>query len=405
MQFISAKQILIILILSGITSACHPLNKNTENRVTVEKSDSCRSNPAHTYEVFIPKHKEPDRHLPLLVAIDPHGDGKLAIEHLKEAAVRYPAVIVASNLIQNNDQNYMHELDELIGDVKSRYPVGDHMYLSGFSGGARMALGYAQNHAIDGVIAAGAFASHDQLSAIKCPVMGLIGMDDFNFLETAQYIFNPASLPSNAHIELTEASHEWPESKMLADVFGWFQLANEEIETFNKQKFQQYIKDQKVRIDSLAGAGELLQAVCIGRNMASVNAFEKIGSFKSNTEELTGKESYKQQLSQLEKSLRFELKWRQAYGQALLEKDEAWWQKEISALHMKMNSEPDEMMQMAYKRLSGFIGIACYSYAGQFAARKDIPHLGQILMVYRLAEPENQDMLHFSEVLEELKTP
>jgi len=108
-------------------------------------------------------------------------------------------------------------------------------------------------------------------------------------------------------------------------------------------------------------------------------------------------------LSELAESLRFEIKMRQAYGQALLEENESWWKKEISVLHEKIRSVPDEMMEMAYKRLRGFIGMACYSYARQFAAQKDSAHLEQILMVYRLAEPDNPDMKHFVEVLEELK--
>jgi hypothetical protein len=110
---------------------------------------------------------------------------------------------------------------------------------------------------------------------------------------------------------------------------------------------------------------------------------------------LTKNDAYKQQLAQLSKSLQYEIKWRQIYGQALLGKDNAWWKKEITELHEKMNSEPDEMMRMAFKRLSGFIGIVCYSYARQFAAQKDVAHLEQILMVYRLAEPENADLKEF----------
>ena len=403
MRFHLIKALFTISILSGAVSACHLSDKNTENSVAVERTDTCLSNPAHIYEVFIPAHNKSDHNLPLLVAVDPHGDGKLAIEHLKEAGSEYPAILVASDLIQNNDPNYIQQLDEIINDVKERYPVGGQTFLVGFSGGGRMVLGYAVNHLVNGVIASGAFASPDQLSAIKCQVIGIIGMDDFNFPETVQYIFNPGSLPLNAHIELTKASHEWPDKSMLTNVFGWFQLSAGSEKSFGKQEINQYVKDQQARIDSLENAGEFIQASCISRTMASVNVFEKAGSFRSTTDALTNNEAYQKQLTQLEKSLRFEITMRQTYGQALLQNDEAWWKKEISALHEKMTSEPDEMMRMAYKRLGGFIGIACYSYARQFAAQKDIPHLEQILMVYRLAEPDNPDMKRFAEELGKLK--
>lgn len=397
------KQLFFVLILSGVAIGCHPSNKITENSSAVERTDTCLSNPAHTYQVFIPAHEKSEHDLPLLVAIDPHGSGKTAVEHLKEAASTYPAVLVASNLIQNDDPEYLRQLDELISDAKKRLPVGNRIYLAGFSGGARMALSYALNHPVNGVIASGAFAGADQLAEIKSPVVGLIGMDDFNFLETVQFILNPGRLPSNAHVELTQASHQWPEKARLANVFGWFRLSDESDKKFSNEVVAQYVKTQRSRIDSLIETNELLPAACICRNMASVGQFEKIGAFSPELNELTNREAYKKQIDQLVESLRFELKMRQTYGQALLEQNQAWWKKEISALHEKMNSEPNEITRMAYKRLSGFIGIFCYTYSKQFAAKRDVPHLEQILMVYRLAEPENPDMKHFSEVLEQLK--
>lgn len=397
------KQLFILSVLLGVAAGCHPSNKITDNTDVIEQTDTCRSNSAHTYQVFVPAHQKTDHDLPLLVAVDPHGSGKTAIDHLKQAAAKYPAVLVASNLIQNNDPNFIKELDELVADARQRFSPGTHVYLVGFSGGARMVLGYAANRMVDGVIASGAFAAPDQLSAIKCPVMGLIGMDDFNFLETAQYVLSPESMPSNAHIELTRASHEWPGKDRLANVFGWFRLSDESDKRFGSQQIKQYIKDQQARIDSLAEVGDLIQAACISRNMAATDRFEKIGSFRSEANDLNNKDSYKKQLSQLVESLRFEVNMRQTYGQALLAESEDWWKKEISALHEKVNSEPDAMTQMAYKRLSGFLGIVCYSYSGQFAAQKDVPRLEQILKIYRLAEPDNPDMKHFSEILEQLK--
>ena len=400
MRLIFVSPLYLLSVLACIVSGCHSSGKSTEKAVAVERTDTCASDPAHTYEVFIPAHKLSEGNLPLLVAIDPHGSGKTAMAHLEEAASEYPALLVASNLIQNNDPRYMQELDELIADVKHRYPVGDRTYLAGFSGGGRMVLGYAMNHSADGVITSGAFATSQQLSAIKCPVIGLIGMDDFNFLETVQYIFKPENLPASAHIELIKATHEWPEKNRLTNVFGWFRLADGSNRNGGQQQVRQYVREQQARIDSLAGAGDFIQAVCIARTMGSVSAYEKAGSFHSISTALTDKEAYKQQMSRLTESLQYEMKWRQIYGQALMEKDKAWWEKELRTLHEKMNSEPGDMMRMAYKRLSGFVGIACYSYARQFAAQKDVPHLEQILMVYRLAEPDNPDLKHFREELE-----
>jgi len=233
--------------------------------------------------------------------------------------------------------------------------------------------------------------------------MGLIGMDDFNFSEMVRYILQPGKTPANVHVELMEASHAWPDKSRLTNVFGWFRPSALPDKDAPKKEVATYVKAQQVRIDSLAGAGELLHAACISRNMASVKAFEKAGSFQSMTNELTAKPAYQEQLSQLTASLQFEFSRRQVYLQSLFSKDETWWKNEISALHKKMVSEPNEMKRMAYKRLGGFLGIVCYSYSKQLAEQKDIPHLEQILMIYRLAEPDNKDMQHYTEVLKGLK--
>ena len=268
-----------------------------------------------------------------------------------------------------------------------------------------MVLGYATNHLVNGVIACGAFAGAEQLATIKCPVMGIVGMDDFNFSETAQYILNPERAPANAFVELTKASHAWPDEKVLADAFGWFRLSDTkhgEKREYNNQ-VKSYVKIQQVRIDSLVRADDLLQAACVGRNMASVPVYEKQGDFDAENAELVSRNSYKEQQTQLIKSLRFEMKVRDAYNKALLEKDAKWWTREILSLHEKMETEPNVMLRMAYQRISGFLGIICYSYCNQFIARKQVSQLEQTLMVYRLAEPENQDMLRFSEMLGQLK--
>ncbi len=392
------RHIFIVILCGNIISCQSPGNKK-EQGPAIDKRETCLNNPAHTYQIFIPAGERSAKNLPVLVAIDSHGSGQNAVNHLKEAVSTYPAILVASNLIQNNDPHFIQELEELIADVKSRYSVGECIYLTGFSGGARMALTYAANHPANGVIACGAFANPKQLAAIRCSVTGILGMDDFNFPEVAGYILQPETTPPHVQIELSLASHEWPSPKQLSDVFGWYYLSENSV---SRKTIKTYVKKQQMRIDSLAGEGEILQAACIARNMSQEKEFEKAGSFHSINQNMTEKPAYKKQLSELAGSLQFEMKVRKAYSDALLQKDEAWWENEISVLNNKIETESNTMKQMAFKRLKGFLGIICYSYSRQFANQKDIPHLKQILMVYSLVEPENEDMKHFSELLADL---
>ena len=401
MRAVHLIQIFLVTILMSFSSSCLTKDKRSGQNYPIEKTDSCFQNPAHSYEVFIPDHKTTDQNLPLLIAVDPHGSGKTAVKQLKEAVTNYPAILVASNLIQNNDPNFVKELKELITDAKKRYPVNDKVYLAGFSGGARMILSYAISHPVDGVLACGAFTGPDQLSSIKCPVMGLLGMTDFNFLETVQYIFDPGKLPVNVHVELINGAHEWPKNEILTNSWGWFRLSEDMYHDPDKVKI--YVEKQNTHINALTAADKNIQAVCISRNMGSVESFEKLGSFRKKTQNIIWSESYMNELNKLSDVLRFEVEKRQEYSQALIEQDEAYWKEEIQELNEKVNTEPDEMKQMAYERLKSFLGIACYSYASRFTVQKNIRSLEQILLVYQIIEPENSDMHHFKNMLENMK--
>ena len=44
-------------------------------------------------------------------------------DHLQGAVTNYPAVLVASNQIQNNDPNYMQELNALIIEASEKFPI------------------------------------------------------------------------------------------------------------------------------------------------------------------------------------------------------------------------------------------------------------------------------------------
>lgn len=402
MQSIQIKILLFSLFVFLMNTSCKTKEKKQSNE-EVSKTETCEAHPKHTYEVFIPAINIPLAELPLFVAIDSHGSGKNAVKHLKKAATDYPSVLVVSNLIKNNNPHYMQELDELIADVRKKYPCGNRTYFTGFSGGSRMVLGYVTNHSANGVIACGAYANEKQIKAIKCPAFGLIGMDDFNFSETVNYILDPVNSPQNAHIELITASHEWPSPERLSSAFGWLRLSDQSDKNISKEQRKNYVMKQKARIDSLEENDDLIQAVCISKNMSDAKVFDDLGAFKAETKHLAKEPAFNKQLNELTQSLKFEFAVRQAYGKVLMTKDEKWWQNEIAELQKKTDTEPNKMKKMAYKRIKGFLGIVCFSYSRNFAQQRDIKHLEQILKVYKAVEPENEDMKHFSEVLETLK--
>jgi len=395
--------LLFVSLYSGFAFAIQ--DHLTEKQKEINRLDRCDKHTNHTYQVFVPSVDLSCKSMPLMVVIDPHGDGKLAIKQFKEAAQNYAVVLIASNLVKNNVTDYLQLLDEMVADTKSKYPVGNILYLGGFSGGARMSLDYAMSRHSNGVIACGALAAPEQIKAINCPVIAIVGMDDFNFIESAQYIINPNSIPQNLSIETTNASHAWPESGLLADATGYLRLSTGENNTCidRNSLLKSYVAEQTARLNSYSQSKDELNAVLLARNLSISKTFESLGSFHSRYEKLVTQEAFVQQRDNLVKNLRLELSMRDQYEKALQKEDAVWWKNEIVVLNAKLTTEKDQQRNLVYHRIKSFLGVACYSICNRAASQKEVAVLEQIVPVYRLLEPDNPDQLYYSAVLAHLK--
>jgi len=350
-----------------------------------------------TYEVYIPERNNAVDKLPLLVVLDAHGSGKFALAKFKSGASQYPIVLIASNLIKNGFDGYEGAIQTLINDVRQKYPVNETVFMTGFSGGARMALGYGLAHPLNGLIMCGALSNPDQLNALRCPVISISGMDDFNFMETVQYLFQEKSTSANLKIELTNASHSWPDSILLANALGFLTFTGESGNTDirNEARFKNYCQTQQARINSLKQQGDYLKATLVARNMAITQPFSN-GVFTSTYRELKNNPGYINQLNRLEKCINFEFSERQTYIDAFRTKDTLWWENEIATTDVKIKIEKDSFTKDTYRRIKSFWGIACYTLCKQAVMERNAKALNKILSIYRKVEPENADMLYFS---------
>ncbi len=368
---------------------------------TIQSTKSCSLNPNHKYELYIPVLSSGCKIKSFIVLIDSHGDGKFAMKNFMGAADKYGVGLVASDLIKNNDPDFLKEIDELANEIRVKYNPDAKIYLAGFSGGARMALVYALNNHIDGVIACGALAGPDQLFAIQCPVIGVVGMDDFNFMEAAQYILNPDKKPENTQLVLTNDSHAWPDQEIVSSLVGQLVLANGGFDILDVKNF---VSEQKSRVKKLNKKDNVLNAACIAQNLSTVASYEQFGDFGALYHDIITSAAYKNALEELSQNINLEINMRKTLLPGFLKYDSVWWKNEIASIKKISEKGETKMEEMTYKRILGFIGIACYSMSRQFLQKQDVHNLEQTLMVYRLVEPNNEDMKRFSQELEEMKS-
>jgi len=390
--------LLLYFMLFCVLVSCSGAGKSAEAGRAIDRTDSCKLDATNTYEVYIPARKSAVDKLPLLVILDAHGSGKFAIDKFKQGANRYPAVLIASNLIKNGYEEYEGAIQTLIDDVRKKYPVSETVFLSGFSGGARMALYYGMQHSLNGLIMCGALANQDQIRTLRCPVISISGMDDFNFIETAQYLFQDQSIPANLKIELTNDSHSWPDSVTLGNALGFLCLSGNDASKPSQQESQLkiYCQHQQERIKLLKQQGDYLKAALVARYMSSTVPFNSDASFASTYRDLKANKNYINQMNRLEKCLQTEISMRQPYLEAFHTKDTLWWKNEIKTTEDKIRTEQDAYTTDMYRRIKGFLGIASYSLCKQAVNQQNAEALTKILSIYRILEPENPDMFYFS---------
>ncbi|MEJ2053351.1 MAG: hypothetical protein P8X42_05470, partial [Calditrichaceae bacterium] len=385
-------------LLVGVWFSCSAAKNSDERIRAVEKTDHCEADADNTYEVYIPERNISVKEFPLLVIIDAHGSGKFALSKFKQAADKYPAVLAASNLVKNGFENFEQAIQTMITDLHQKYPAGKTIFMTGFSGGARMALGYALNHQMNGLILCGALGNPKQINAVHCPVISISGMDDFNFIETAQYLFQEELIPGNLKIELTGASHNWPDSTILADALGFIQLScqDADITAKTRSQLEVYCKSQQVRIDSLKKQGDYLKALLAARNMAFTTPFNRVSEFNSLYNQIKNNSEYTSRLNRLKDNVKYEISLRQPYMSAFMTKDALWWKNEIQTIDDKIKNERDSYTKAMYRRIKAFWGIACYSLSNRAVKEQNANMLNKVLPVYRMLEPDNPDMFYFS---------
>jgi hypothetical protein len=386
-----------ILILVNLI-ACNNKSIRIESNNSERKTDSCLVNKAHSYEIYIPSGSIKCGQLPQLIIIDPHGNGKIAIELFIPSAEKYKFILIASNRIKNKTPEFVSYINELHEDVASKYPVNDQVMLAGFSGGARMVLTYAQYNTVDGVIACGALAAPEEISAVNTVVYGMVGMADFNFIEAAQYLFRPDNAPENLRIEFTEDLHKWPSAKELSRLVGHIYFEKE----FTTQKCLNFksladgfLTEQTKIISDLKSSGNYISAYMLLQNLAHIDVLNNSEVFTEIYNSVDYEDKLNNQLNLLRESIRFELKVRDSYYKELATKDISWWQHEIKSLNDHINHEKNKYDALAYQRIKAFLGIMCYSLTSNALQSNDLHTASRLLPIYTYLEPENPDMLYF----------
>ena len=212
----------ILVVLGGCasTAAAQGLQRGT-----VVDPIQCADDQTQTYALYLPATYSPEREWSVLFAFHPAARGRLMVEKYQAAAEQYGYIVAASN----NSRNGPHAVSAaaaqaMSADVSRRFSIDPRrVYLTGMSGGARVALGIAlAGNTIAGVIASSAGYPDSQPRAnVPFAVFSTAGTEDFNYVEMRLL---DRKLSSPHFLAVFQGGHTLPPNDLAVDAIEWMEL-------------------------------------------------------------------------------------------------------------------------------------------------------------------------------------
>ncbi len=337
--------------------------------------------------------KEHGDKLPLFVLIDPHGNGKLAIDKFKPALKDYQIAVIGLNNVRNNTPNYDILIKQAVTSATQELPVnGAHVFYCGFSGGARMAFQYALTNNCKGVMMCGAGPQKNMLEKINFPLVAVSGFKDFNFIEQYYSPDNYLAMKPDFISFYFNGKHEWPPSDIVKESISFLLLKSGLRENIAETD----IKSILYKKDSLLSARKYLPAFKVLEKAYKTCDDNNKEIFHSELRETRNNESIKTYFLSFENILRDEIARNQDYYRCLFTEDINWWLNEIAEIDYKSEGSKDSLAAYSYSRTRAYLGVLLYSVASQFINnQKDVNLTEKLLSIYENLEPENPDVYYF----------
>jgi predicted esterase len=191
---------------------------------------------SQAFALYLPPGYTIERRWPVLLVLDPRGRALLGLKLFQNGAARLGWVILSSynTLSDGPPEPNVNAVDAMLAWVQAHPSIDQtRLYLAGFSGTARAALGFAvalRGH-VAGVIAVGgalgfalggpetAFAGDSTFA-----YFGAAGTRDFNYEEVLAMAdrFRITRVPFR--VVAFEGPHSWPPPELCGDALDWLEL-------------------------------------------------------------------------------------------------------------------------------------------------------------------------------------
>jgi predicted esterase len=258
----------------------------------------CEADPSHSYALYLPRAFSPDRMWPVILAFDPGGRGRTAVERYQAAAEQYGFIVAGSNNSRNGAANLEKIITTFTADVLTRLPIdAKRIYTAGMSGGSRVALTIALGAKdVAGVIASSAgYPDSKPRKTVPFPIFATAGTEDFNHVEMRLL---DRALTTPHRLVVFEGGHTWLSSELAVEAVEWMEVQamkagrkprdEEEIDRIFAKRLAAVVasssdKDRYVALQSIVAdfaglrdvAAQATQAAALGRDRGVRDALKR----------------------------------------------------------------------------------------------------------------------------------
>ena len=211
-----------VLVMAGVTAEARAQELV---KGTVLADVKCVADATESYALYVPSTYSPDRPWNLLMAFHPGARGRAMVEKYRAAAEQYGYIVAGSNTSRNGPWAVSHKAVQAMAlDLGQRFAIdARRVYLTGMSGGARVALQVALGtNAIAGVIASSAgFPDNQPRRTVPFAVFGTAGAEDFNYLEMRAM---DRRLTSPHRLAVFDGGHTLPPDAVALEAIEWLEV-------------------------------------------------------------------------------------------------------------------------------------------------------------------------------------
>jgi predicted esterase len=218
---------ILIALIPRLLAAQVPPPQTPQTGV-LHPSVATLANASHSYALYLPSQYTPGKKWPVLMAFDPGGNGAEPVKAFQQAAEKFGFIVAGSN----NSRNFADPTEAIrlfSADLLQRYAIDKRrVYLTGFSGGARVASSIAMNckGCVAGLIACG--AGLPKGGSLPTPDMGdwflTTGTEDFNYQEVSKLYEELSSKHVAARLAIFAGPHSWLPPALAEEALAWMQL-------------------------------------------------------------------------------------------------------------------------------------------------------------------------------------